>query len=170
MPPVLKAATCNWLILAPLQCYLKAYQIGYQHTLNNIWVNKCIKWEFSKSYVILKYLHIFFFEYFYYIFISKVRKLLMLQKGIEWYLPVKHDKFRISYFTCNSCATPPIYIAKKEDGIFSKHNGIIAVFIVLNTTITCYYYFSVRPLMYWPSPEIKDRIFTPSQLTKRWLF
>lgn len=72
-------------------------------------------------------------------------------------LPSQNDKSRISYFTCNSCATPPICIAIKEESIFSKHNGIIAVSISLNTTITSCYYFSIRPLMYWPSPEIKDR-------------
>lgn len=101
-------------------------------------------------------MHLFSFGHFYYIFTSKVRKLLMLQQSIEWYFPVKYDKFRISYFTCNSCATPPIYITIKKS-IFTNHDGIIAVSVSLNATMTSCCYFSIRPLMYWPSPEIKDR-------------
>lgn len=98
-------------------------------------------------------MHLFSFGHLYYIFTCKV----MLQQSIEWYFPVKYDKFRISYFTCNSCATPPVCITIKEESIFPNLNGIIAVSVSLNATITFCYYFSKRPLMYWPSPEIKDR-------------
>lgn len=58
MPPAPKAATCNWLMPAPLRSR-KAYQMGYKHSLITIWGNKYIKWKFSKSDVI-KNLHVFF--------------------------------------------------------------------------------------------------------------
>lgn len=60
-------------------------------------------------------------------------------------------------FHTNGCAIPPTHTALMQKNIFSNLDGIIAVVVSLNPAITPYYYFSIRPLMCWPSPEIHDR-------------
>lgn len=166
MPPVQKAATCNWLIFAPLQCYLKAYQIGYRHTLNNIRVNKYTKWKFLKSRIIKKYTHLFFFEHLFYVFTSNVRKLLMLQQSIEWYLPVKYDKFRISNFTCNTSATPPnTYHYKGEEYLFKAwwHYCCFSQFKYNHNLLLLFFNKTIHVLtFYWNKGQTS---FTPPQFT-----